>query len=103
MIGERLIATAPSPTGPAAGRGVFIGFNSVLFNCVVGDGSVALAMRWSTAASRRTSTCAHRRPGLETALAGDGRPLVDASEFSEDVGAHQHAGQGCCQNIQNEI
>lgn len=74
--------------GPCSvGNRVFIGFNSVLFNCAVGDGCV---VRHNAvvdgcdlpAGFHVTST---QRIGPKTDLASLPRVSVSASEFSEDV------------------
>lgn len=63
--------------GPCSvGNRVFIGFNSVLFNCAVGDGCDL------PAGFHVTST---QRIGPKTDLASLPRVSVSASEFSEDV------------------
>ncbi|WP_431510027.1 carbonate dehydratase [Variovorax sp. DAIF25] len=106
-IGERTsIAHRAIVHGPCrVGRGVFIGFNSVLFNCVVGDGSV---VRYNAVVDGcelppNFYVRSTERIGPETAL--DGRPTVsvDASEFSEDVVRTNNALVQGYKNIQNEF
>jgi len=88
-IGERTsIAHRAIVHGPCAvGDNVFIGFNTVLFNCAVGDGCVV----------RHNSVVdgldlppgfyvpSTQRIGPQTDLATIPKVTADASEFSEDV------------------
>jgi len=88
-VGERTsIAHRAIVHGPCAvGDNVFIGFNTVLFNCAVGDGCVV----------RHNSVVdgldlppgfyvpSTQRIGPQTDLATIPKVTADASEFSEDV------------------
>ncbi|PCM44069.1 carbonate dehydratase [Marinobacter sp. ANT_B65] len=88
-IGQRTsIAHRAIVHGPCTvGNGVFIGFNSVLFNCIIEDGCV---VRYNAV----VDGChlppgfyvqSTERIGAETDLGAMPQVSADASEFSEDV------------------
>lgn len=106
-IGERTsIAHRAIVHGPCTvGHGVFIGFNSVLFDCVVEDGCV---VRFNAV----VDGC-HLPPGFHvpstvrigraTDLATLPKVSVDASEFSEDVARTNNQLVRGYKIIQNEF
>lgn len=88
-IGQRTsIAHRAIVHGPCkVGNGVFIGFNSVLFNCTVDDGCV---IRYNAVVdgchlSPGFYVSSTQRIGRSTDLASLPKVPSDASEFSEDV------------------
>lgn len=106
-IGQRTsIAHRAIVHGPCAvGDGVFIGFNSVLFNCTVEDGCV---VRYNAVVDG-----VHLPPGFyvrsterigpDTDLASLPQVPAAASEFSEDVARTNNALVHGYKNIQNEF
>ncbi len=88
-IGERTsIAHRAIVHGPCTvGRGVFIGFNSVLFNCAVGD---ACVVRHNAVVDGCDLPAGFYLPSVQrigphTDVATIPKVTADASEFSEDV------------------
>lgn len=82
-IAHRAIVHGPCTVG----NGVFIGFNSVLFNCTIADGCV---VRHNTAIDGCHLPADFHVPsttriGRSTDLATLPKVSIDASEFSEDV------------------
>lgn len=82
-IAHRAIVHGPCTVG----NGVFIGFNSVLFNCTIADGCV---VRHNTAIDGCHLPAGFHVPsttriGRSTDLATLPKVSIDASEFSEDV------------------
>lgn len=106
-IGQRTsIAHRAIVHGPCVvGNGVFIGFNSVLFNCTVEDGCV---VRYNAVVDgchlppgfyvRSTE-----RLGAETDLASLPQVSADASDFSEDVARTNNDLVRGYKHIQNEF
>ena len=88
-IGQRTsIAHRAIVHGPCAiGNGVFIGFNSVLFNCRVGDGCVVRHNAVVDGADLPAGfyVPSTTRINQQSDLAQIPRVTVDATEFSEDV------------------
>ena len=88
-VGERTsIAHRAIVHGPCTvGDSVFIGFNSVLFNCAVGEGCVVGHNAVVDGRDLPAGLCvpSTQRIGPHTDLAAIPRVTVDASEFSEDV------------------
>lgn len=106
-IGQRTsIAHRAIVHGPCTvGNGVFIGFNSVLFNCVIEDGCV---VRYNAV----VDGChlppgfyvqSTERIGAETDLASLPQVSADASEFSEDVARTNNDLVRGYKHIQNEF
>jgi len=106
-IGQRTsIAHRAIVHGPCrVGDGVFIGFNSVLFNCTVEDGCV---VRYNAV----VDGChlppgfyvpSTERIGATTDLATLSRASADASEFSEDVARTNNGLVQGYKAIQNEL
>ncbi|MDO6824882.1 carbonate dehydratase [Marinobacter sp. 1_MG-2023] len=106
-IGQRTsIAHRAIVHGPCTvGNGVFIGFNSVLFNCIIEDGCV---VRYNAvvdgchlpAGFYVQST---ERIGAETDLESLPQVSADASEFSEDVARTNNDLVRGYKHIQNEF
>ncbi|MEB2499361.1 carbonate dehydratase [Burkholderia cenocepacia] len=100
-IAHRAIVHGPCKVGD----GVFVGFNSVLFNCTIDDGCV---VRYSAV----VDGC-HLPPGFyvrsterigpETDLAALPQVTADASDFSEDVARTNNALVLGYKHIQNEF
>ncbi len=88
-IGERTsIAHRAIVHGPCmVGRGVFVGFNSVLFDCVVGDACVVChnAVVDSRDLPAGSYVASALRIGPDTDLATIPKVPADAAAFSEDV------------------
>lgn len=88
-IGERTsIAHRAIVHGPClVGDGVFIGFNSVLFNCAIGEGCVVRhnAVVDGCDLPPGFYVPSTERIGPGTDLADFPKVSIDASEFSEDV------------------
>ncbi len=88
-VGERTsIAHRAIVHGPCTvGDRVFIGFNSVLFNCAVGEGCVVEHNAVVDGFDLPPGYCvpSTQRIGPRTDLATVPRVTADASEFSEDV------------------
>ncbi|GMG89549.1 carbonate dehydratase [Cupriavidus metallidurans] len=106
-IGERTsIAHRAIVHGPCrVGNGVFIGFNSVLFDCVVEDGCV---VRFNAVVDGCHLPAGFHVPstmriGRSTDLATLPKVSVDASEFSEDVALTNNALVRGYKAIQNEF
>lgn len=106
-IGERTsIAHRAIVHGPCqVGRGVFIGFNSVLFNCTVGDGCV---VRHNAVVDGRDLPPGFYVPSTErigprTDLASVPKVSAEASEFSEDVARTNNSLVQGYKRIQNEL
>lgn len=106
-IGERTsIAHRAIVHGPCrVGNDVFIGFNSVLFDCVVDDGCV---VRFNAVIDGCHLPAGFRVPssmriGRSTDLAALPKVSVDASEFSEDVALTNNRLVSGYKSIQNEF
>lgn len=106
-IGERTsIAHRAIVHGPCrVGSGVFIGFNSVLFNCVVDDGCV---IRYNAVVDGCHLPPGFHVPSTEridrhTDLGRFKRVSADASDFSEDVARTNNALVLGYKRIQNEF
>lgn len=106
-IGQRTsIAHRAIIHGPCTvGNGVFIGFNSVLFDCIVEDGCV---VRFNAVVDGcHLPTGFHvpstMRIGRSTDLATLPKVSIDASEFSEDVARANNELVLGYKRIQNEI
>ena len=107
VIGQRTsIAHRAIIHGPCTiGNGVFIGFNSVLFNCQVDDGCV---VRYNAVVDgchlpagfyvRSTE-----RIGADTDIDSMPQVSADASEFSEDVARTNNEFVSGYKRIQNEF
>ncbi|MDD1787593.1 carbonate dehydratase [Burkholderia gladioli] len=106
-IGQRTsIAHRAIVHGPCEiGDGVFIGFNSVLFNCVVGDRCV---VRYNAVVDGcqlppHFHVPSTERIGPETDLEAYPQVTPDASEFSEDVARTNNELVHGYKHIQNEF
>ncbi|SDV46449.1 gamma carbonic anhydrase family protein [Chitinasiproducens palmae] len=106
-IGQRTsIAHRAIVHGPCSvGNGVFVGFNSVLFNCRIDDGCV---VRYNAVVDgvhlpRGFYVRSTERIGPETDLATLSQVSVDASEFSEDVARTNNELVHGYKRIQNEF
>ncbi len=106
-IGERTsIAHRAIVHGPCeVGHDVFIGFNSVLFNCHVGDGAV---VRHNAVVDGVTLPAGFYVPsteriGPQTDLASIPKVTAQASAFSEDVARTNNSLVLGYKNIQNEL
>lgn len=106
-IGQRTsIAHRAIVHGPCTvGNDVFIGFNSVLFDCTVDDGCV---VRFNAVVDGchlppNFHVPSTARIGRETDLSSLPRVSVDASEFSEDVARTNNALVSGYKLIQNEF
>ncbi|SHG68772.1 gamma carbonic anhydrase family protein [Pollutimonas bauzanensis] len=106
-IGQRTsIAHRAIVHGPCrVGNGVFIGFNSVLFNCTVEDGCV---VRYNAVVDGchlppKFHVPSTERIGATTDLASFPRTSADASEFSEDVARINNSLVLGYKTIQNEL
>lgn len=100
-IAHRSIVHGPCTVGD----NVFIGFNSVLFNCIVGDGCV---VRHNAVVDGATLPPGFYVPstlriGPRTALADIPRVSVAASEFSEDVARTNNELVRGYKRLQNEF
>ncbi|WP_246797343.1 carbonate dehydratase [Burkholderia perseverans] len=100
-IAHRAIVHGPCEIG----HGVFIGFNSVLFNCTVGDRCV---VRYNAVVDGcRLPPNFHvpstERIGPHTDLDAYPKLSADASEFSEDVARTNNAFVHGYKQIQNEF
>ena len=106
-IGQRTsIAHRAIVHGPCTvGNGVFIGFNSVLFNCTVDDGCVVRYNAVVDGVHLPPGFYVHstERIGPETDLASLPQVPADASEFSEDVARTNNALVQGYKAIQNEF
>lgn len=88
-----------------AGNNVFIGFNSVLFNCTVGDGSVVRHNAVVDGADLPAGfyVPSTERIGPRTDLAAMPRVTTQATEFSEDVVRTNHELVQGYKRLQNEF
>jgi carbonic anhydrase/acetyltransferase-like protein (isoleucine patch superfamily) len=106
-IGERTsIAHRAIVHGPCTvGDDVFIGFNSVLFNCSVGSGCVVRhnAVVDGAALPAGFYVPSTERIGANTDLASIPKVSAQASEFSEDVARTNNALVQGYKRIQNEF
>jgi carbonic anhydrase/acetyltransferase-like protein (isoleucine patch superfamily) len=106
-IGERTsIAHRAIVHGPCTvGNDVFIGFNSVLFNCSVGNGCVVRhnAVVDGAALPAGFYVPSTERIGASTDLASIPKVSAQASEFSEDVARTNNALVQGYKRIQNEF
>lgn len=106
-IGQRTsIAHRAIVHGPCTvGDGVFIGFNSVLFNCTVGDRCVVRhnAVVDGSDLPPGFYVRSTERIGPATDLAALPKVTADASEFSEDVARTNNELVRGYKNIQNEF
>lgn len=107
VIGERTsIAHRAIVHGPCkVGNGVFIGFNSTLFNCVVDDGCV---IRYNAVVDgchlpANFYVPSTTRLGIDTDLSTLVQVPADASEFSEDVARTNNQLVEGYKGIQNEF
>ena len=92
--------------GPCSiGHGVFIGFNSVLFNCTIDDGCVVRYNAVVDGVHLPAGFYVHstERIGPDTDLASLPQVPADASEFSEDVARTNNALVQGYKAIQNEF
>ncbi|WP_111496851.1 MULTISPECIES: carbonate dehydratase [Marinobacter] len=92
--------------GPCiVGSSTFIGFNSVLFNCSIGDGCVVRhnAVVDGCDLPARFYVPSTARIGPETDLAAMPSVSADASEFSEDVARTNNELVNGYKAIQNEF
>jgi len=106
-IGERTsIAHRAIVHGPCrVGSGVFIGFNSVLFNCSVGEGCV---VRHNAVVDGCELPAGFYVPSTErigplTDLTAVSKVTAQASEFSEDVARTNNSLVQGYKRIQNEM
>ena len=106
-IGERTsIAHRAIVHGPCeVGSGVFIGFNSVLFNCRVADGCVVRhnAVVDGIDLPPDFYVPSTERIGPHTDLSRISKVTVQASEFSEDVALTNNGLVQGYKRIQNEL
>ena len=106
-IGQRTsIAHRAIVHGPCTvGNGVFIGFNSVLFNCVVDDGCIVRhnAVVDGCHLPPHFYVPSTERIGATTDLASLPKVTADASEFSEDVARTNNELVLGYQSIRNEF
>ena len=106
-IGQRTsIAHRAIVHGPCTvGNGVFIGFNSVLFNCTIDDGCVVRYNAVVDGVHLPAGFYVHstERIGPDTDLASLPQVPADASEFSEDVARTNNALVQGYKAIQNEF
>ncbi len=106
-IGERTsIAHRAIVHGPCSiGSGVFIGFNSVLFNCHVGAGCVVRHNAVVDGCDLPPGFYAPstERIGAHTDLSTVSKVSVQASEFSEDVARTNNSLVQGYKQIQNEL
>lgn len=100
-ISHRAIVHGPCTVG----NGVFIGFNSVLFNCTVDDGCVVRYNAVVDGVHLPPGFYVHstERIGPETDLASLPQVSPDASEFSEDVARTNNQLVLGYKHIQNEF
>jgi len=100
-IAHRAIVHGPCTVGSK----VFIGFNSVLFNCVVGDGCVVRYNAVVDGIHLPPGFHVHsaERLGPDTDLAALPQVPPDASEFSEDVVRTNNQLVRGYKQIQNEF
>ena len=100
-IAHRSIVHGPCEVG----NRVFIGFNSVLFNCTVDDGCVVRYNAVVDGVHLPPGFYVHstERIGPETDLASLPQVPADASEFSEDVARTNNALVQGYKAIQNEF
>ncbi|NLU98451.1 carbonate dehydratase [Marinomonas sp. UCMA 3892] len=106
-IGQRTsIAHRAIVHGPChVGNGVFIGFNSVLFNCTIDDGCV---VRYNAVVDgchlpSGFYVCSTERIGPDTDLDALPQVSADASDFSEDVARTNNELVNGYKRIQNEF
>ena len=100
-IAHRAIVHGPCTVG----NSVFIGFNSVLFNCVIEDGCV---VRYNAVVDGchlppNFYVASTERIGPDTDLSGLGQVSAAASDFSEDVARTNNELVRGYKNIQNEF
>lgn len=107
IIGEHTsIAHRSIVHGPCVvGDNVFIGFNSVLFNCTIGDGCVVRhnAVVDGIDLPPGFYVPSTERIGPNTNLTDMPRVTIQASEFSEDVVRTNHALVQGYKKLQNEF
>ncbi|KMZ13422.1 Carbonic anhydrase, gamma class [Candidatus Burkholderia humilis] len=106
-IGERTsIAHRAIVHGPCSvGHDVFIGFNSVLFNCMIGDGCVVRynALVDGCELPPGFYVPSTERIGPDTDIASLTPVSVDATAFSDDVARTNNALVRGYKSIQNEF